>query len=236
MKIKLAYVYAIYEVASFFYEMKKRKASSIRFEFQESIGKFTIYIDNSSFKTIDSRIAWEIIKNIYTFIAKKTKTKFDKEKSFEGELTEEEIESINKKFQYTLIPLPKGKCLNYSYHKRAGSIYEAAFSFKDNDIKSIINENIDEIKELLNEGKNIIFNYSKTDPSLVYDVEDIMIKNSKKDSKNDLLLLFLVDDNDKDVTINVNLEKFKTKKDVSLFFSKFKNNKKNKKEDNLWVE
>jgi len=66
MKFKLYYLYVAYEVGMFFIEMKKRKASSIKLEFQEAVGKFNVYIDDSAFKTIDGKLGWQIIRTLYS--------------------------------------------------------------------------------------------------------------------------------------------------------------------------
>ena len=231
MKIKWAYMYAVYELGTFFVEMHRRKSNSIRFEFQEGIGKFTIYIDDSSFKTIDGKIGWEIIKNIYSFLSQKTKNgskefSFDKNKDFEFKIDDEDFSQLASNYQLKLFPLPKGKYLNYNYVKKTGGIYEASFVLKDNNLHSLICEEIDSIKSILNNKIDLFFDLSINTNSKIVELEDILLKKNKKDENKDEILLFLYNELENDnIFIKVPFSQFKTKKNITVFFSKFKTKK-----------
>lgn len=215
MKFKIYHFLIVYEVATFIHEMYKRKANCVRFELQESVGKVNIYIDDSSFKQIDGSIAWRIVKSMYYYIAKKDNKKedFDKDKDFEGTLNNDDF----KKFKFSLLPLPKGKCLSYSYITKPGNIYEVSFSLASNNVGDLIKELVME-KNSLNATNDMI--YVETNESeeqiATYELEGITYKNER-------LRVFLGDDNNDDPIIRTfKGEDLDTKKKVKIIFDKMK--------------
>lgn len=213
MKFKLHYIYFAYEAVTFLHEMYKRKATSIRFELQESVGKVNIYIDDSSFKQIDGHIAWKVVKSMYSFIAKKENRneEFDKDKDMETTINQEDFDKINKKFKFNILPLPKGKSIGYSYIKKSGDIYEVAFSLVSNDLDSFILEHVKDKQELIHSNVDLFF----TDEDGTVEVETVSLK------KKNLSILFTNEDEETGVrTFKTDLV-FTNKKSVTSFFDKF---------------
>lgn len=178
MKFKIYHFLIVYEVMTFLHEMYKRKASSVRFELQESVGKVNIYIDDSSFKQIDGSIAWRIVKGMYHYLAKKDNNpaEFDKDSDFKGTFNTDDFN----KFKLNIFPLPKGKCISYSYITKPGSIYEVSFSLSSNSIDDLIKELMIE-KNSLNATNDMIFKDLSDNGSaeITYELEGITFKNNK---------------------------------------------------------
>lgn len=214
MKLKLAYFYAAYEVGTFVYEMKKRNATSIKFEFQESVGKFNIYIDDSAFKTIDGKIGWQIIRSLYSTVTKKSKESFDKDKSF-TEDKEFKSDDLNDSFSFKLLPLTKGRCLSYSYIKKKGGVYEASIKVKSDNLKDFIAENIADLNSKISNETPLFFQYSEQDVNSMMEVENAIVKGDK-------IKLYLVDENDEDHSVVTHINEFESKSDVKSFFSRIK--------------
>ncbi len=220
MKFKIYHFLIVYEVATFIHEMYKRKANCVRFELQESVGKVNIYIDDSSFKQIDGSIAWRIVKSMYYYIAKKDNNKgdFDKDKDFEGTLNNDDF----KKFKFNMLPLPKGKCLSYSYITKPGNIYEVSFSLASNNVGDLIKELVME-KNSLNATNDMVYVESINNDNedvKTYELEGITYKNER-------LRVFLGDDDNDDPVIRTfKGEDIDTKKKIKSIFDrmKFKDN------------
>ena len=212
MKFKVYYLYVAYEVGMFFYEMKKRNATSIKLEFQESAGNFTVYIDDSVFKTISGKLGWQIIKTLYSTASKKAVSTFNKDKSFESEaeITQEEFK---KGFKAKLLPLTKGRCLTYSYQKKKGGIYEASISVNSDSVIDYLQEQIDEVNEMLKNGDLVYFDYKEKG---LLEVENIINRNGK-------LKFYLVENIDDTIVYNVPLDLLERKKDINLLFNKVVN-------------
>lgn len=214
MKIKFYYFIILYEVVTFIHEMYKRNAKSIRFELQESVGKVNIYIDDSSFKQIDGSIAWKIVKSMYSYIAKKENKSddFDKDKDFTGTLNQEDFDSLNKRFKFNIIPLPKGKSISYSYIKKSGNIYEAAFTLVSNDLDSYILEKIKDVQELVNSNVEMFINIDNEK----FEIDNLSFKKEQ--------IKILCEDSSGESIVRVfNVKEiFKNKKDVNAFFDSIK--------------
>lgn len=216
IKPKFIHFVIFYEIMTFLHEMYKRKANSIRFELQESVGKVNIYIDDSSFKQIDGSVAWRIVKAMYYYISKKNnKTdEFDKDKDFEGTLNQDDF----KKFKFNLLPLPKGKCLSYSYITKPGSIYEVSFSLTSNNIEDLIKELVTE-KNSLNASNDMVYVEIAEDGSEnTWELEGITYKN-------DRLRVFLDDEEgleDEPITRTFKGEDIDNKKKVKDIFDRMK--------------
>lgn len=210
-KFKLYYLYVAYEVGMFFIEMKKRKASSIKLEFQENVGKFIVYIDDSAFKTIDGKLGWQIIKTLYSAASKKAKSTFDKDKNFDSEqdITSEELKES---FHLKLLPLTKGRCLSYSYSKKQGGVYEACIKVKSDNLTDFISENIEELNNKISNEEKLFFDYNEKE---IMEVENVLIRSDK-------IKLYLVDSEDRDHSFSVNIKEFEAKSDVKKFFARVK--------------
>lgn len=211
MKFKFYHLLIIYELATFVHEMYKRKARSIRFELQESVGKVNIYIDDSSFKQLDGSIAWRMVKSMYDYIAKRDKDKpedFDKDKDFEGVLDQSDFNNLNSKYKINFLPLPKGKCLTYSYTKKSGNIYEVAFSLTSNNIEDLIYEKINEKQDFIKQDIPLYFDDEQT--SETYEVDAISFKGEK------IKLILTLDEDD--IIKSFKIEDFNGKSDVKKFF------------------
>ncbi len=204
MKFKIQYIYVAYEIGSFIYEMYKRKASSIKFQFQDS-GKFNVYIDDVSFKTIDAKIGWQIVKTLYTTATKKAEETFNKDTSFisESDFSTDELKDA---YVLSLFPLTKGRCLTYSYCKKEGGIYEAVVGVKKNDLGTVIKEKIDKLSESVSD-KNFSVFISRGGEK--FEIDNIFIKNDK-------IKVYL----ENDIVISEDLSLFKNKKDFDKFIQK----------------
>lgn len=211
MKFKLYYLYVAYEVGMFFIEMKKRKASSIKLEFQEAVGKFNVYIDDSAFKTIDGKLGWQIIRTLYSTASKKAKDTFNKDESFDID-TEIKAEELKENFSLKLLPLTKGRCLSYSYRKKEGGVYEACIRVKSDNLKDFVTENIDSLNEKISNEQDLFFDYAE-DGKVLMLIENVIVRADK-------IKLFLIDEDDKDHSFTVKLEDFESKSDVKRFFSR----------------
>lgn len=210
MKFKLTYVYVAYELVSFVHEMYKRKASSIRFELQEEVGKVNLYIDDVSFKQLDGKIAWKLVKGMFSYIAEKTKSKkdFDKDVDVETTFNSEDL----KNFKLDFLPLPKGKCLRYSYITKPSGIYEVCFSLVSNDVDSLVEERVNEVISL---SKDSELTFEKENENEIYSFEAITFKK-------DRIRIFLEDKNEKSEIVEYNLDYFENKNHVKSFFQNFK--------------
>lgn len=214
MKFKLYYFYIAYEVGTFIWEMKKRNASSIKFEFQESVGKFNIYIDDSAFKTIDGKIGWQIIRGLYSTATKKAKDTFDKDKSFTDEDLELKTDDLNKAFDLKLLPLTKGRCLSYSYKKKKGGVYEACIKVKSDNLNDLINERIADVNEKVTNDIPLVYEFSNDESGVrLLEVENVF-------SKADKIKLYLIDEKGDDIAVTQNISDFSTKNEVKKFFNK----------------
>lgn len=218
MKFKFYYIIIFYEIVTFIHEMYKRNAKSIRFELQESVGKVNIYIDDSSFKQIDGSIAWKIVKSMFAYISKKEhkSEEFDKDKDVSGTLDQSDFDKLNKKFKFNILPLPKGKSISYSYIKKSGNIYEAAFTLVSNDLDSYILEQVKDLQELINSNVPVFF---IDDEAGKIEVETLAVKKEKlkilcEDLKGNSILK----------TVNIK-DAFSNKKDVNKYFAKFMSEK-----------
>lgn len=217
MKLKFYHFYAMYEVGSFIHEMYKRKATSIRFELQESVGKVNIYIDDSSFKQIDGQAAWLIVKSIYAFIAKKTNNKedFDKDKDFSATIDKDDLKNFNNKFKFKFLPLPKGKCLSYSYTKKMGDIYEVAISLVSNNLKDLINEKVENIQDYMKNDASVYMDNSIDNSKTLLEVDAVRLKDEQ-------LKVYLIGETDDDVEVfNLNINELNSKLEVNEFFERF---------------
>lgn len=218
MKFKLAYFVVAWEIGNFIYAMYERKASSVKIEFQESLGKVTLYIDDSSFKQLDGQMAWFFVKRIYSFIAKKSNIKELKDKDdletstdFEGTLNEQDVSKLVSGFKFK-IPLPKRKGLKYSYNKKKGNVYEITFGLISNDVKDKINDEISKIIECLQNDNNVIMDYSKDcDNSMNGTVDMLTLKDN-------LLKISLTDNENNDLLVKFDINDI----DIKTFFKRFK--------------
>lgn len=211
MKFKLAHIYIGYELISFIYEMNKRKATSIKFEFQKSVGKFNIYIDDSSFKTIDGKIGWQIIRAMYSLASKKSKETFNKDEDFTSENTISAKE-LNKSFDFMFFPLTKGRCLSFSYKKKEGDLYEACLKIKSNNVKDILVEKFSEFQNDLSEDIRYFFIQEN------YEIETLFLKQN-------IVHIYIVDNNktkDNRKVFKVNLSDITNKKKANELISKIK--------------
>lgn len=219
MKFKYYYFLIFYEVFTFIKEMRDRKAKSIRFELQESVGKVNIYIDDSSFKLIDGKFAWRIVKGMYSYFAKKTgkNESFDKDVEFTSTIGDDDFDDMNKKFKLNLLPLPKGKCITFSYIKKTGSIYEAAFTLTSNNLDDIVSDKIQELTSCITKNEKVQMEYDRGDNSgsKLFEVESISYRNKT-------LKIFLLDEDEETLTVKHETDKIKTKKEFKAIFSKFK--------------
>ena len=213
MKIKLAYLYAIYEAGTFFYEMKKRNATSIKLEFQKSVGKFNIYIDDSSFKTIEGKVGWQIIKTVYSVATKKAMSTFNKDESFDSD-KEFTKESFNEVFNLKLMPLTKGRCLSYSYCKKQGGVYEAVIKIKSDNLTDYVSEKVLDLNDKLFDNTTYLCKNKKDGKDVFMSVESAVLKNGK-------IKIYLEHDC-VDYSIVEELSKFETKSDVDAFFNNVK--------------
>lgn len=223
MKFKLAYLFVAYEVVSFVNEMYKRKATSVRFELQEKIGTVNLYIDDVSFKQINGKIAWKIVKSMYDYLADKANSKkeFDKNENVEATIDYDDF----KNYKLDFLPLPKGKCLRYSYITKPSGIYEVSFSLVANDLQAFIQEQIRDVLELDKHG-DLTFEHEENNETIVYDFEALTLKKEK-------IRVFLEDSNEESQILEFPLDFFESKSTVKEFFKKFKvkNQKNNQNEE-----
>lgn len=212
MKFKLAYIFVAYELVSFVSEMYNRKATSIRFELQEKIGKVNLYIDDVSFKQIDGSIAWKIVKSMYSYVASKAQKDkdFDKDEDVEITMDAEDL----KNFSVNFLPLPKGKCLRYSYVKKPAGIYAVSFSFVSNDLDSFIKERVTDIQST-SKTHNLVYEFEENGELCLLNFEAISLKKDK-------IRLFLEDEDENSTSIEFMIEDFNNKNEVKELFERFK--------------
>jgi len=134
---KLIYITIGYELAKIAYEFKKLNASRIKFELNKRVGQFSIYIDDTIYKNFDGGVGIRMTKMVLSQFLKSKKKNSD-----------EKIDNIKitkNDFNFTFLPLPKGKCLCYKHKNKSGGIFEAIIEVKSSLPSEILKEKLEEL-------------------------------------------------------------------------------------------
>ena len=99
---------------------------------------------------------------------------FDKEEDIEITMDSEDL----KNFSVNFLPLPKGKCLRYSYIKKPAGIYAVSFSFVSNNLDSFIKERVTDIQST-SKMHNLVYEFEENGELCLLNFEAISLKKDK---------------------------------------------------------